>query len=266
MLRVVVIPVGREILVGRIQEGNAQAIARRLAAIGAQAIRFVVVDDDLEAIAREIERARADGAAAIITTGGLGPTADDQTLAAIADAAGVPLALNAEALAHVEARYADLAARGAVEAPDLTAPRRKMALLPRGALPLPNPVGAAPGVALEAEGVLIVALPGVPAEMEAILDGSVLPLLRRRASGMIYAEDRLVTDERDESRLAEQLMAVMALVPGVYLKSRATRFGPDVTLEVFLSAWGTARDELEAKIQEAKAQLVQRLQTSRPPA
>jgi molybdenum cofactor synthesis domain-containing protein len=263
MPMIVVIAVGRELLTGRVLDANTQWLARRLRALGARLGRAVAVDDDVGAIAREVRRALEDGARLIITTGGLGPTRDDLTLAGIAEAVGLPQVLSAQARPLVEARYRALAEAGAVSEPSLTASREKMAMLPEGARPLPNPVGAAPGLVLEAGGALIVSLPGVPGEMRAIFDGSVEALVRARLGGVASLDLVVATGERDESRLAELLARVMAEVPGSYLKSRPTRFGRDVSIEVIVTGGGESQAEARSVAEAAAARLREHLDASR---
>ena len=142
----VIIAIGREILRGRIQDANAWTLARRLTGLGVRVLRIVACDDDFVAIVREVHRAQEDGARLILTTGGLGPTDDDLTLAALAEATGRPLGLDEEARQLVASRYAALHQAGAVDDPGLTPTREKMARIPQGARALPNPVGAAPAV------------------------------------------------------------------------------------------------------------------------
>lgn len=251
MIRAVIVAVGREILRGRIQDSNSWTLARRLTGLGYEVMRIVACDDELTAIAREIRRAVEDGATLILTTGGLGPTDDDLTLQALAEATGRPLALDDVAWRMVESRYADLHRAGAVEDPGMTPPREKMAGIPHGARPIPNPVGAAPGVWLEEGGTIFVALPGVPSEMAAILEGSVLPALASRAPGTVYVEHAITTEARDESEVAPVLRRIARDVPEVFLKSHPTHFGADVRLQVFASTWAADRTAAEEKIARA---------------
>src|SRR5213592_10841 len=160
-----IVAVGRELLTGRTVDSNSASIAARLVALGAWVERIVAVDDDLAAVAREVGGARQRGASLVVTSGGLGPTFDDRTLAGVAAALGRPLVEHPAALAFVARRYTELAAAGAVEHSALTPPRRKMAALPAGAQPIDNPVGTAPGVLLVDGGFTVLALPGVPGEM-----------------------------------------------------------------------------------------------------
>lgn len=265
MVKAMLLAVGREILRGRIQDSNAWTLARRLTGLGYEVVRITACDDDLAAIAREIRRALEDGAALITTTGGLGPTDDDLTLQALAEATGRPLALDEEARRLVAARYADLHRAGAVEDPGMIPAREKMARIPEGASPLPNPVGAAPGVWLEEGGTTYVALPGVPAEMAAILEESVLPKLSARTTGAVYAERRITTQARDESEVAAVLRRIARDVPEVFLKSHPTHFGPDVRMQVFASTWAPDAILAEERLARALARIREALGEAPPP-
>ncbi len=251
MLSAVILAVGREILRGRIQDTNSWTITRRLTGLGIPVTRITTCDDDLEAVAREFCRATGDGARLVITTGGLGPTADDLTLAALAVATGRPLLLDPEARRMVGERYAAFHRAAAVDDPAVTPPREKMARLPQGSRPLANPVGAAPGVWLEVGESIYVALPGVPAEMTAILEASVLPALAAKAGGVLYLERRITTAARDESVVAPVLRQIMREAPEVFLKSHATHFGPEVRMEIFASTWAVDRSLGEALLDRA---------------
>ena len=264
-MRTVILAIGREILRGRVQDTNSWTLARRLTALGHKVIRITSCDDDIPAIVREIRRATEDGAALVVTTGGLGPTDDDLTLQALAEATDCPLVLHPEARSLVAARYAALAGTGAVADDRMTAPREKMAWLPQGATPLANPVGAAPGVWLETARMNYVALPGVPAEMRAIWEQAVLPILAARVPGTVYAERHIVTRARDESVVAPVIRRLGLELPEVYLKSHPARFGSDVRMEVFVSTWASDPDAADRRLARALVLLREALGET-PPA
>jgi molybdopterin-biosynthesis enzyme MoeA-like protein len=137
----------------------------------------------------------------------------------------------------------------------MTPAREKMARIPEGARPLPNPLGAAPGVWLEEGGTTYVALPGVPAEMAAILEESVIPRLLARTTGAVYAERRITTQARDESEVATVLRRIARDVPEVFLKSHPTHFGPDVRMQVFASTWAPDALRAEERLSRALARI-----------
>lgn len=167
-----VVAVGDELLAGDITNRNAATISTALAGIGVSTDRHTSVGDDVAiiaaALASALRRSRV-----VIVTGGLGPTQDDLTREAIAQLLGTFLVEDPGLRADLVAR---LAARGR-EAPAMNL---RQAQLPVGATAIVNPVGTAPGVRAEHDGGTIWALPGVPAEMRAMLDASVLPDVRSK--------------------------------------------------------------------------------------
>ena len=251
-----IITIGREILTGQTIDTNSSFLARKLTAMGARVRRITAVDDDKEAIAREVRRSVDEGATIVLTTGGLGPTSDDLTLEAVAYALLRKTELNPDALKFIQERYHHFAKEGSVKSEEITKEREKMAHLPAGASILINPVGAAPGVYLEEKNTFIACLPGVPAEMKAIFEEALEEKLRERLGKRGYAELSIKTKERDESVLAKALKKVMASVPGSYLKSKPTHFGSDVSLEVCISAYGDSESEAKERVSKAAEELM----------
>jgi nicotinamide-nucleotide amidase len=250
-----IVAVGNELLIGDVLDTNTNWLCKQITGLGGQVTRAVMVGDDLEAIGREIRGALARGAEVIFTTGGLGPTADDMTLAAVAQATGCPLELNDEAQEMVRLRYQELADQGFVADEVLTEARLKMAILPRGARPVFNPVGAAPTVVLEIGDSTLIALPGVPREIKGIFEGPLGPTLEALFGEGIFVEKVTIVDCQDESVLAPILQQVAEAHPAVYIKSRAKRFGPQVKLRVTLSRAGRQRAEVERAIDQALGDL-----------
>jgi molybdenum cofactor synthesis domain-containing protein len=253
-----IIIVGREILVGRTLDTNSHWIARRLTALGGETRRIVVVDDHIPSIVREFQTARSNGVRVIITVGGLGPTSDDKTLAAVAEATGHPLVLDRHALDFVKTRYRFFRKEGAVDSDAMTPSRAKMATIPEGSQILSNTVGAAPGVYLEMEDVSIFSLPGVPREMQTVFEDAVVEILKTVFGKQVFLEETITTPLKDESQLGEILNRVMKEVPGVYLKSRPTRFGRNVQMEVTLSASGDDRRRVGGVIRRAIKKIEER--------
>lgn len=259
MKRVEIISIGKELLTGRVLDTNSHWLAGQVTLLGGQVKRMATVDDEVEAIAAELRASMGNGARVILTTGGLGPTFDDCTLAGVARAVGRPLQLNPQALEFVKDRYANFKEQGFVESDEVTPPREKMAFLPRGAQMLPNPVGAAPGSWWEGDQVVISSLPGVPGELKAIFQESVAPRLREIFGSAFHLEEVIDTPMKDESLLTQILQEVSLLTPHVHLKSKPTHFGPDVRLEVCLTAWGEDRERLENELLQAIEEIRKRL-------
>jgi nicotinamide-nucleotide amidase len=196
----------------------------------------------------------------VFTVGGLGPTEDDLTLRGVALATGRPLELNAEAERLVREKYEEFFGSGHVPTPEMNESRRKMARLPRGAEPLVNPVGGAPGVWLEIDATVVVSLPGVPGELRAIVAESLPDRLAAIFGPARYEERTLVVPElQDESVIADILREVDSAHPGVYVKSRARQFGEARALRITLSARASGPAEVDRMLAAPLTQLVQRI-------
>lgn len=251
MKSVEIMAIGNELLIGDVLDTNTNWLCRRLTMMGAFVRRAVLIRDDEEAIASEIKGAIARGTDLIFTSGGLGPTDDDRTAAAIAKALGRPLELNEQALQMIERRYGELHQQGLVDSPQITPPRKKMAILPKGAVPLFNPVGTAPGIWLDAGNTVIVCLPGVPAELKGIFETSLPPFLEQFLGKGFYEEWIFEATCRDESVLAPLLKRVADRHPSVYLKSKARVFGQEVRIKILFAASGNDRKTVTQLLRSA---------------
>ncbi len=163
------IAIGSELLVGGRTDSNSVFIAESLATIGVE-VRFKSIVGDNEIDIGHVLNIARQRAGIVIMTGGLGPTVDDCTREAVATVTGFRLARRKEALEGMKAR---LAQWGRV-------PNRgqlRQGLIPAKAIVLPNSVGSAPGFALTWKGTHIVALPGVPSEMRAMMQETVIPFI-----------------------------------------------------------------------------------------
>jgi len=256
MTRVEIIAVGKEILRGQTLDTNSSWLAKRITALGGVIGRIVIPDDEVGAIAQVIKTSLRIGAQIFITTGGLGPTFDDKTLAGIAEATDRPLALHPKALEFVTRRYQEFYEKGFVDDAAITPAREKMAYLPKEAEALANPVGTAPAIFLRTSQTVFFALPGVPKEMQAIFEQTVSLRLKKMLGAEFYQEETVNTSLGDESIIAGMIDQVMKQVPGTYLKSKATLFAKGVELEVVITAAGTDKKGIEKKVEEAKRRLL----------
>ena len=166
-----IITIGTEILLGEIVDTNARSIARRLRDLGIDIYRKSTVGDNSQRIAAEIQYALT-GCDFVLTTGGLGPTVDDPTREAVALAFGVELEFRPDLWEQIQARFARFG-----RSP--TENNRRQAYIPRGAQPIENPVGTAPAFLFERGHQLVISLPGVPSEMEYLLEHAVIPYLQQ---------------------------------------------------------------------------------------
>ncbi len=176
-----IITIGTELLLGEIHDTNATHIARVLRDVGIDLFRKTTIGDNTRRIAQTIQEAmqRAD---IIITTGGLGPTVDDPTREAVALAVGVETEFRPELWEQIQNRFQRF---GRIP----TENNKRQAFIPKGSIPIENPVGTAPCFIVEAGGHAIFSLPGVPREMEFLMKHAVLPYLRQRFNlhGLIKA-------------------------------------------------------------------------------
>lgn len=178
-LKAEIVTTGTEILLGEIVDTNAAWIAQQLREAGVN-LYFKTTVGDNEARIRSVLELGMSRSDVIICSGGLGPTVDDVTRQAIANAVGRTLVLHEEALATLKERFARFGTQ-------MTENNLQQVYIPEGALLIPNPVGTAPGFIVETATCAIIALPGVPREMKHLMTETVLPYLRARAghSGII---------------------------------------------------------------------------------
>lgn len=166
------IAIGTELLLGEIQDTNTRYLARTLRDFGVDIYRATMVGDNSSRIAQAIREA-LQRSQIILTTGGLGPTVDDPTRAAVALALDIETEYRPELWEQIQARFQRYG-----RAPSEN--NRRQAWIPSGAIPIENPVGTAPAFICETINACIISLPGVPREMEYLLEHAVLPYLRER--------------------------------------------------------------------------------------
>jgi nicotinamide-nucleotide amidase len=166
------IAIGTELLLGEIQDTNTRYLARALRDLGVNIYRATMVGDNAERIAQVIQEAMQ-RCQIIITTGGLGPTVDDPTRAAVALALDVETEFREELWEQIQNRFTRY---GRVPSDN----NRRQAWIPAGAIPVENPVGTAPSFICETVNACIISLPGVPREMEYLTQNAVIPYLRER--------------------------------------------------------------------------------------
>jgi len=167
-----IISVGTEHLLGQIVDTNATYLCTALADLGIAVYFRSTVGDNVRRV-QDVFRHALTRADLILSTGGLGPTDDDLTVAAVAEALGLPLERHEEAWAHVQEFFRK-------RNRPLSAQQEKQAMLPRGSRMIPNPRGSAPGVIIEHHDKTIVFTPGVPREMRGMVEDTIIPYLRTR--------------------------------------------------------------------------------------
>jgi len=206
-MRGAVVAVGSELLLGDVVNSNAAYLGQQLAAAGVEVVTSVVVPDDLATVVAAIHQGMT-AADVVLLCGGLGPTVDDLTRDAVAVACDAPLRRDPEVAAYLERL---LSAYVGVVPEDVY----RQADVPTGAEALPNPAGTAPGLWLEHDGHVVVALPGPPRELRAVAT-PVWERLAERSGRRITTRTVLVAG-LGESVVAERVQARLVLPAGVAL-------------------------------------------------
>jgi nicotinamide-nucleotide amidase len=246
-----IISIGNEVLSGRTVDTNAAHIARRLRTVSIPVVSIHVAPDEIGAIKRVLNLAAGE-ADVVVITGGLGPTDDDLTRQAMAEFLGVELVLHGDQLAKIQ-RFFD---RRGVEMPARNAIQ---AHIPAGAKAIENEVGTAPGVEAEKGGVVLFAMPGVPWEMERMLEAHVLPRIREIAKSQVIVTRRLKCFGAGESTIAE--MIGDAMQRGRNPLVNCTVNAGVITLEVVVTSSDPSRAQdiaarEEASLRQALGKLV----------
>ena len=253
-MRAEVIAIGDELTSGQRLDTNSQWISQRLTELGIEVVFHTTVGDELDDNVDVFQSAfrRAD---VVVTTGGLGPTADDLTRDALAQATERPLVRDEEILEHIRQlflqRGREMPHRNAVQAD-----------FPEGAKPIPNAHGTAPGIEMriseENRACAFFALPGVPAEMHEMWNQTVVPALERS-----QPEPRLIRHRRikcfgmGESQLE-------AMLPGLTERGRKPRVGitvSDATITLRITAHGSTEEECYASMEPTIATIRELLGT-----
>ncbi|MBP7196607.1 MAG: hypothetical protein KBA05_04245 [Anaerolineaceae bacterium] len=167
-----IVTIGTELLLGEIHDTNSRFIARALRDIGVDLYRLTTVGDNLNRITATLQEAlmRAD---IVITTGGLGPTVDDPTRQAVANVFNVKLIYKEELWQQIYDRFSHYN-----RIP--TENNKRQAFIPQNSIAIPNPVGTAPAFYVELGVKTIISLPGVPREMEYLMNHFVVDYLKKR--------------------------------------------------------------------------------------
>lgn len=236
-MRAAILAVGDELTCGYRLDTNSQVISRHLALLPVDVVMHLTVGDDLETIHRGLHAVLGE-AEAIVITGGLGPTEDDLTRQAVATYFGLELVEDAEALTRIQERFAH---RGRA----MPESNRIQAQVPAGGTVIYNDRGTAAGFYLTVDGAHIFVTPGIPYEMEGMLEGFILPRLQElvgggyhilRAAVKVYGLPESEINERIRPMLARDRDPLLGLLP-----HRGT-----ITIEVV--ARGATEEEAEARI------------------
>jgi nicotinamide-nucleotide amidase len=251
-LNVEIVTIGDELLLGFTVDTNSSFLGRELAALGISVVRRTACGDDIGIIVRTLREA-LDRTGAVITTGGLGPTADDMTVEAIAKLSGRELARDESIARGLEDRWLAFRRRGPMPVSNY-----KQALIPAGAEIIANPVGSAPGIFVtEANGHWVATLPGVPREVRAMFMESLRPRLVSLAGddAMPIRSLTLRTIGMGESAIADRLGELGSGINGLSLA-----FLPGIAgVDLRLTSRGRHAAEASAALEAGAAILRDRL-------
>lgn len=203
-----IIAIGTEILLGQIVNTNPQYLSQKLAKLGIDVYYQSTVGDNpqrlIEAIRQGMKRSDI-----VIVTGGLGPTVDDITLESIARVLTRRLVLNKRILARIKSHFG----KQCFKMPDENA---RQAHIPEGAIALRNDVGTAPGLIIEEDKKILIALPGPPRELKPMFERSVIPYLKRRTKSEWTIQTRTINiTGLPESQVDQKVKDILKSPPPV---------------------------------------------------
>jgi competence/damage-inducible protein CinA-like protein len=244
MIRVAILSTGDELTTGRIVDTNSSWIADKLFEIGIEVVAVLTVGDHRDRLATAWRRG-LDLADVVISTGGIGPTADDLTSEVVADVVGVPLVEDAASTDRIRQLFAAFGR-------EMPLNNLKQALFPRGATIIPNALGTAPGYRIERDARHVVVLPGVPREMKPMMEETVLPwLVHLRGGDEVFVPRTFQTFGLTESGLDE---LVAGLVDPAEARVSFRASFPEISLRLVVhgppAAAGARADALAARVRE----------------
>lgn len=217
--------IGDELLTGTIVDTNAQWISSKITGAGGIVKRITTVRDRTIEISHVLNECIDRSPGWLIVSGGLGPTYDDKTLQGLGRALGRELILDHRAVKMLRKGYARHNQRLVRNDSRLNEVRLKMARIPKGSIPIQNPVGSAPSICVDVKSGVgttrIFCLPGVPNEMKAVFSRTILPQIKKSIGKYYLVESMFETIGVSESMLAPTLSGLVDSYPtnDIYLKT-----------------------------------------------
>jgi nicotinamide-nucleotide amidase len=241
-----IISIGDELLIGQVINTNASWMAQRLAENGIRVRNMVVVPDEAEDIRKAVDVAfgRSD---VILVTGGLGPTKDDITKKVLCDYFGTRLVFHQPSFDNILRLFP-------TRASNLSPANRQQADIPENCTPVMNQFGTAPGMIFRKEGRILVSMPGVPFEMEAMMNNDVIPMLKKSANSDVMVCKTLLTQGVGESYLSELIAVWEESLPENMKLAYLPQPG---IVRLRLNAYGDNRETLQEQIDSQSAKLVE---------
>ena len=246
-----IISIGDEIMYGHTLDSNSAYISQKLADLGIEVVYQTSVGDEVSRIVEAINQAKQ-RVNLLITTGGLGPTHDDVTMKGIIKAFKKNLVFHPEILEKIKQRYEK---RG-IKMPQIN---QNQALIPQGAKYFDNAVGSAPGILVQEDKVVFIALPGVPREMKYLLDEQVVPYLQSQKIAGKIVHKKIRTTGIVESALYEKVEGVIKETKEVKIAFLPGYQGVDIRLTATPKAGKAAEGavgQIEKKILDRVGEFV----------
>lgn len=234
-----IITIGNELLIGQVVDSNSADIASELDRIGISVYQILSIQDNKNHITSAIKESSS-RANVTILSGGLGPTKDDVTKYSLCEYFGDTLVNNEEVLKHVEELFKKIN-----NAP-LSDLNREQAMVPSKAEVLFNKYGTAPGLWMERDGAVIIAVPGVPFEMKMLMENEIIPRLKEKFNRPFIYHKTLRTYGMGESALAEKIQNWEENLP----EPLKLAYLPDLgSVRLRLSGKGEKEEELKKAIE-----------------
>ncbi|MCX6235222.1 MAG: competence/damage-inducible protein A [Bacteroidetes bacterium] len=239
IIKAEIITIGDELLIGQVVDTNSAWMASELNNIGVEVVQITSISDEKESIIKTLADAttRAD---IVLMTGGLGPTKDDITKAALCDYFHTTLRFDPVALENVTRLFCS---RGM----EVTERNRKQAEVPANCTPVKNDIGTAPGMWFEDKGRIIVSMPGVPFEMKHMMSHYILPKVIQLQHDGIIIHKTIITQGIGESALCDMLTGWEETLPRHIHLAYLPQPG---VIRLRLTAKGSNRERLSRDITE----------------
>ena len=237
-MKAIIISIGDELLIGQVINTNAAFIAQKLNVVGIEVDRILTVADTQEAILESFQASYASHDV-LIVTGGLGPTHDDITRTAVCTFFQTELIASEEARANIRIFLQARNRPWSDAAEDQTR-------VPRGATVIPNHYGTAPGEFFHRDGKYFIVMPGVPQEMEGMVNEFVVPYFQQHTTGNVILHRTLNTTGIAESVLADRLGNIEELLRGEKLAFLPSTMGVRMRITVIGTDVNACREKLSS--------------------
>ena len=246
-MKVHILSIGTELTMGQTVDTNAAWLSAQLAAQGIPCEQHVTISDDLEPIRRAISTACRD-ADLVLITGGLGPTDDDLTRQALADAMNATLVLHQESLDRIAAFFA-------ARKRSMSPANHIQAMFPLGATPIENTCGTAPGIHARIGNTDVYCMPGVPREMTTMFTRDILPRLLTLGGGRALVQRTLRTFGGAEADIGERIADLMKRGRNPTVGTSAADMIISIRINALANTPNEAAQMAEADVREVRARL-----------